>query len=235
LVLTESWISRYHAVLHCEPQRIIIQDLDSASGLRIGNQIIHAQKHFLQQGERVQFGSSDQPILRISWKTTITAGLDPETPFSQTLDKIFSLYSSDFFHLIQPERLISLAQVSEVQYYEPGEKIFQYGELPEYLFLLVAGTAEEWIEIEDNGQPKQVGIISAGELIGELGVLTNTGRRSTVRATAPHTQVLAIPSRSFEQLLQSETQMLWQLLRLVTTRQQQLLGQLSVGKPLVRP
>ncbi len=77
---------------------------------------------------------------------------------------------------------------------DPGDVIIREGDTPEEFFVLLRGT----VQVTKSG--KEVAVIdSAGELIGELGVLNQEARSATV-AAATHAFCLKIGSRFLEKL-----------------------------------
>jgi CRP-like cAMP-binding protein len=80
-----------------------------------------------------------------------------------------------------------LRTLAEERNYEAGEVIFEEGDPPDGMYLVVRGTAS--VNRHEAGQNKQIGQILAGGSFGELGLLIDKPRGATVIA---QTELLAL-------------------------------------------
>ncbi len=83
------------------------------------------------------------------------------------------------------------------QHFEPGEIVFNQGDLGDKVYIIEQGAVE--VLLEDNGKVRHVADLKTGECFGEMAVIGNVSRSATVKATAP-TNVLLIPRGDFNQL-----------------------------------
>jgi CRP-like cAMP-binding protein len=127
-------------------------------------------------------------------------------------------------------QLVLLAQEAEVKTFQEGEVIYLQGALADELMVVTEGTADAFVQSGDTRQ--WVGKIERGETIGELGVLTQSIRSTTVIAAAETVQVLAIQASHLEDLLKHDAPMVRQFLLMVSDRLQNTLMQLSRSKIL---
>ena len=78
--------------------------------------------------------------------------------------------------------------------YRPGEHIVTEGEVGDCMFVIQEGTAE--VLRNENGTATIVDTMGPGELFGEMAILENTVRSSTVRARDT-VRALTIDRRTF--------------------------------------
>ena len=84
------------------------------------------------------------------------------------------------FERLPPSKLKLLAFTSELVTYEHGDLLFQQGDNADSAYLIVDGEAE--ILSEAGSGPVVVGVLVKNELVGEMGVLTNSPRSASIRA-----------------------------------------------------
>ncbi|MEW6213522.1 MAG: cyclic nucleotide-binding domain-containing protein, partial [Acidobacteriota bacterium] len=90
-------------------------------------------------------------------------------------------------------RTMSLAQ----EHFEPGEEVFQQGDLGDRIYIIVNGQAEA--VREEEGCETVLARLGPGEYFGEMALLRKTTRSATVRCTAPM-DTLSLPRREFSLL-----------------------------------
>ncbi|MBI3514480.1 MAG: cyclic nucleotide-binding domain-containing protein [Proteobacteria bacterium] len=93
------------------------------------------------------------------------------------------------FSTIDPARLKLLSFTSERVSYMVGEEFIKQGELGDSAFVIISGEADVIIQTPDG--PLAVGVVPAGQLVGEIALLRAGGRRTaTLRAKTPVTGLL---------------------------------------------
>jgi NADH dehydrogenase len=90
-------------------------------------------------------------------------------------------------------RSMSLTQ----EHFEPGEEIFQQGDLGDRIYIIINGQAE--VVREETDCKKVLARLGPGEYFGEMALLRKTTRSATVRCTAPM-DTLSLPRREFSLL-----------------------------------
>lgn len=75
-------------------------------------------------------------------------------------------------------------------HYEPGEAIFEQGDLGDCLYIIVRGEAE--VLRQQNGQEQPLAQLGPGEYFGEMALLNQNTRNATVRCKTPM-DVLVLP------------------------------------------
>lgn len=88
----------------------------------------------------------------------------------------------DLFDMLSDEDLQRVIAAGEVRRLEQGEYLFNAGDPPDSVHVLLAGAIEVVRSTPDSAEPVPVAYISPGEAIGDMGVFTQTPRRSAGRA-----------------------------------------------------
>jgi CRP-like cAMP-binding protein len=118
-----------------------------------------------------------------------------------TLEKAVYLFNSDFFHRVQSETLIALAQQAAVKTYQQGELITEAGDTCRELLLLIEGDAK--IQYQ-TGAEIRVEQLHPGQMLDELEVLAHSHSENTIVADSESTRIVAIPVDAFDHLLDQD-------------------------------
>ena len=102
------------------------------------------------------------------------------------------------FAKLEPSKLKLLAFTSQSLSYEDGEILFRAGDAADCAFVIMDGEAE--ILADTPAGPVVEGTLGKNQLVGELGVLTNSPRSATIRAR-PGLVALRITDEMFLKLL----------------------------------
>ncbi len=86
------------------------------------------------------------------------------------------------FSKLEQSKLKLLAFTSELQTYEDGDVVFDEGEAADCTFVIMEGEADIYARTKAGGGEVVVGTLRANQLLGELGVLTNSPRAASIRA-----------------------------------------------------
>lgn len=98
----------------------------------------------------------------------------------ELLQEVEALKRVPLFAKLEPSKLKLLAFTSESLTFEEGEILFHAGDAADAAYVIMDGDADILAET-DKGEVV-AGTLGAGELIGEMGVLTNAPRSATIRA-----------------------------------------------------
>lgn len=85
-------------------------------------------------------------------------------------------------------------------HYEPGEVVFEEGEVGDSLFMILSGTVE--VSKLVGGETRQIGTLGAGEYFGEMALLGSRLRSASTRA-ATALDLLVLPGSDFAALTES--------------------------------
>lgn len=102
---------------------------------------------------------------------------------------------------------------SDVRYYDPGEVIFEQGELGDVMYVVTAGE----IDIEIDGH--FVETVKDGEVLGEIALLREMPRIATARARTP-TTIVPISSQRFAFMIDNTPAFAMNVMRMLSTRLQ---------------
>jgi CRP-like cAMP-binding protein len=115
------------------------------------------------------------------------------------------------FERVAGEDLAPLARVASEETYEPGERIFDEGELGDSLFVIVQGR----VNILHNGDT--VAVLGPGEAFGEMAVL-DAAPRSATAVAEDETEVLRIGSQEFYEILHEQVEIASGVIHMLTAR-----------------
>ena len=100
--------------------------------------------------------------------------------------------------LLLSPNLVQLKTLSESavqrQHFQPGETVFNQGDVGDYVYVIEKGTCE--VVREKDGVAQHVADLGGGDYFGEMAVLADVSRNATIRATT-HLDVLLIPKNDF--------------------------------------
>ena len=102
------------------------------------------------------------------------------------------------FSKLEPSKLKLLAFTSQSLAFDNAEVLFRAGESADAAYVIVEGEVE--IVSETESGEFVAGVLGKNELVGELGVLTNSPRSATIRARGPAV-ALRISDEMFLRLL----------------------------------
>ncbi|MEB3356978.1 MAG: cyclic nucleotide-binding domain-containing protein [Synechococcales bacterium] len=134
-----------------------------------------------------------------------------------TLEKLVYLFNSDFFHRMQSETLIALADRAEVRTYGQGDLITEAGDTCRELLLLIEGDANIHYQTESGVEVEQ---LHPGQTLDELEVLAHSNSENTIVADSERTRILAISVDAFDDLLDHDPDFARRVLELESRRLQ---------------
>jgi FHA domain/Cyclic nucleotide-binding domain len=206
LVILNEQISRYHAILQVDENGAIIQDLESNYGLRLSNVRLRNGKQQVDNGTKIYFCSSEEIFIQVSYSL---AEVQTNEQHLTTLEKLLWLRSSPFFQSLNQQNLLLIARSSKLLIYNQGEFLCEQGKPATNLLMLISGTAQTISQT-----------VSAGQIVGETGILAKTTYPETVVASSPRVPTLVIAAESFDELLDREPQIARALLVSISQRLQ---------------
>ncbi|HEY6118469.1 MAG TPA: cyclic nucleotide-binding domain-containing protein, partial [Pyrinomonadaceae bacterium] len=112
------------------------------------------------------------------------------------------LRESPAFSILSDQELDHLADRFEIVHYTIGEPVVQAGEVADSFFVVYSGRARV-IATDRTGEEVTVGTLTRGNSFGEQGLLTNTLRNFTIRATSDLV-LLRVAKEDFDQLLRKQ-------------------------------
>ncbi len=128
-----------------------------------------------------------------------------------TLEKILMLKGTPLFAGVAAEDLSSIARLAEERSFAAGECIVTEGELGDELYIIMSGS----VAITRGGEP--VNTLMPGEAFGEISVL-DAGPRTATAAALVETEVLAITSEEFYEILYEQAEIAEGVIRMLVKR-----------------
>ncbi|GGG47082.1 Crp/Fnr family transcriptional regulator [Chelatococcus composti] len=122
-----------------------------------------------------------------------------------TLDsEVQSLRQVPMFRDIDPARLKLLAFTGERVHFSAGQLFFRQGDAADAAYVILEGQAE--VTLDTPSGPLKVAELARNDVVGEMGILSDTPRSATVTAATP-VVALRIDKRVFLELLNQFPQM----------------------------
>jgi CRP-like cAMP-binding protein len=127
------------------------------------------------------------------------------------------LARTDFFADALPAALSALAGAGHEQHLIRGDVLFNEGDPPEALYLVLRGRLAIALANPIDRRESVVARMEVGELFGEMGMLDGGPRSAMARALEP-TTVLSIPYAPILELFEAQPVLLWNVTRLLAQR-----------------
>ncbi len=140
-------------------------------------------------------------------------------------DEVELLRRIPLFAHMAPARLKLLAFASERISFAPGELMGRQGDPGDAVYVILTGSAEVVIELED-GSERKVAELGESAVIGEVAVLADVPRTATMRALC-ELSVLKIGRDEFLNLLREFPDIAMEVMRILAQRLSWALGELS--------
>lgn len=145
---------------------------------------------------------------------------DPEQQFvlvdGWKNDFTLLLKALPFFEGMAQAALQAVANQLEWFSLPAGETLFQQGEVPDALYIVVAGSLGAYAPVENN-QFQMVAVIAPGEMVGEMALISGRPRSATIRSIRD-TELLRFAKADFEALITEHPYAMLQLARLTVRR-----------------
>jgi CRP-like cAMP-binding protein len=123
--------------------------------------------------------------------------LDPRRPLNHSL--VRALRRVPAFAAIDDRLLLRVVGASANLFWPAGSVVFDAGSPSEALYVVLAGR----VSIRNDTGGSDVAQIGAGEYFGEISLLRNTRHSRSAHATED-SEVLVLPKRSFEALMEAD-------------------------------
>ncbi len=108
----------------------------------------------------------------------------------------------DLFAMLSEADLECVIAAGQRRRLGPGDYLFQAGDPPDSIHVILAGVIEVVRSTPDNPQPTPVVYLSPGEVIGDMALFTGAARRSAGRVPE-FADILTLTRPAFEQLTRS--------------------------------
>jgi CRP-like cAMP-binding protein len=129
---------------------------------------------------------------------------------------VLLLKSTQPFSALDPASLERLVNASRVVVLPKGRLLFSQSDMADAVYVVCAGVIGLVLSTAD-GRELVIGELQAGQMFGELSVLTDQ-RRSTGAVAREHSEVLAIPVNVFQHALETMPALMGQVLKMTAQR-----------------
>ena len=89
---------------------------------------------------------------------------------------------------------------------EAGATLFKQGDAGDAMYLIDQGRLGVYIAVEDDPEPKKIGEIGDGDVVGEMALIKNSPRSATIIAET-HVQMMRIEKEAFQRVILESPQM----------------------------
>lgn len=177
-----------------------------------------------QDDARKATASPDVVLRRAAARITQESGLPPHSKTLSvdggslmllTIEKVMVLKSASIFQDVDTEEVAALADVALEQDYQEGEVIFEQGQAPHHLYVIIQGRVEVLRKMDSTEHC--VAVLGERECFGEMALLDDQPRSATIRAAA-RTSALKIDRESFRELLLERPQISLALIKMLCSR-----------------
>ena len=127
------------------------------------------------------------------------------------------LAQTEFFADASPEELRALANTGTERVLVRGDILFHEGDTAESLFVVLTGRVAMAIANPIDNRESMVGLMTLGDLFGEMPMLDSGPRSALARALEP-SSVLCIPYAAVTEIFTANPVLLWGVTRLLAGR-----------------
>ncbi len=124
--------------------------------------------------------------------------------------------SADLFANLEPAAVAPIAAASELRELRRGDVLFQEGDQPEDLYIMVSGRVAISNRSPD-GRESVVALMEPGDLFGEMPLFDSHGRSAGARALEP-SSVVVVPYAPVRRLYEENPELLWRVVDMLTGR-----------------
>ena len=128
-----------------------------------------------------------------------------------TIEKVAILKSADIFAETPEDVLVSVASIVEHIELEAGETFIHKGELEDDMFIIVDG------QVLVHDDEREIGLLVAGEVVGEMAALDPAPRLASVTATE-ETRLFRIEKDAFDEVLIERPEIALGIIRVLIRR-----------------
>jgi len=120
-------------------------------------------------------------------------------------ERIEALHKVELFNGFREDELLSIAQRLKYAPFAKGDIITRQGAIAHWLYMLIEGDAEVYLEAE--GQPRRkLSTLQPGNFFGEMGLMTGAPRTATVIA-ATDAECYQLDKAAFEDILKNRPEL----------------------------
>jgi CRP-like cAMP-binding protein len=131
-------------------------------------------------------------------------------------DAVAVMMEIPMFRNVDHKRLKMFALMGETLTYRAGERLFEKGDDGDAAYIIIAGSVEVLVPVEDGGEAA-VAVLSSKEIFGEIAVLCDKPRTTAISAKCDLT-VLRLSRETFMNLLREFPDIALELIKVMADR-----------------
>jgi small-conductance mechanosensitive channel/CRP-like cAMP-binding protein len=135
--------------------------------------------------------------------------------------RLTALRRIELFSGLSESELTALAERLVYSPFESGDVITRQGAVAHWLYILVAGEAEVWLEDGQGKAPRLITTLSPGSVFGEMGLMTGEPRFATVKARSA-VECYRLDKAGFEDIIRARPEIAEGLSRILASGRQEL-------------
>ena len=132
-----------------------------------------------------------------------------------------ALQTVAFLAPLDPDTRAELARHATVQTFGAGESVIHQGDRGDSLFIVESGELEVLVEVSGIPRPRRVTLLGAGDVFGEMSLMTGERRTATLRTLGDST-LFVIDHQAFARALSGHEELLEQVARVFAERRSHL-------------
>lgn len=138
----------------------------------------------------------------------------------ETARRVAALRNVEIFKGLSEDELVIVAARLTVAPFVKGDTITRQGAIAHWLYLIVSGEADVWIETPERGRTS-LSTLQAGNVFGEMGMMTGEPRRATVSARTD-VECFRLDKLGFEDIIRARPDLAEEISRVLAERSAQL-------------
>src|SRR6202045_147229 len=205
LMVTDTRVSRDHAVIETEGGAFVVMDVGSSGGTFVNGEKINRRK--LNSNDRVEFGAKGGPYFVFN---------PTSTEHLQRVSEVSAIARVSIFSKLSQTDIEELTKIATAKKYAADKAVFFQGDPSDSLYIVVKGSVKVAKASED-GHEKILDILGPGEIFGEFAMLDGHPRSATVTTCEP-TELASISHKDFRNFVASRPEVLWKVLQALCER-----------------
>jgi small-conductance mechanosensitive channel/CRP-like cAMP-binding protein len=131
-------------------------------------------------------------------------------------ERMDALQQVELFNTLHDDELAEIAEQLVYTPFAQGDIILRQGTIAHWLYIIISGTADVFLELPDGGR-RRIDTIHGGCFLGEMGLMTGDPRSATVIAQS---EVLAyrLDKNSFQKVLDKRPELAVEISKLLASR-----------------
>lgn len=201
------------------PRLILADEPTAALDRESGRDVVELLRNFAkEQQATILMVTHDNRILDVADRIVnmVDGRVISDVAVAESMSIVEFLRNIPLFASLSPRTLADVADKMEFEPYSAGADVIRQGDPGDKLYVIRSGSAV--VEVDENGQRRQVATLGVGNYFGEAALITGEPRNATVRA-AEETELYALGKDDFKRVIDSSPPFRDELRRVLFNRQ----------------